>query len=96
MLLAAVVLIEEGPVYWHAVLSGYRSEHDDQYFQLYTKVPRWFSGTVYPICIRDGSAALCVGPKNLNVFHCFDQLSLSKLQQMEVELKIRESVNFTA
>ena len=27
---AAVLLIEEGPVYWHAVFSrGYRSEHDD-------------------------------------------------------------------
>lgn len=25
----AVVLIEEGPVCWQALLTGYRSEHDD-------------------------------------------------------------------
>lgn len=41
-------------------------------------------------------AQRCVWGKNLNVFNCFDQLSMSELQQMEVELKIRESVNFTA
>lgn len=28
-IVAAAVVLEEGPVYWHAALRGYRSEHDD-------------------------------------------------------------------
>lgn len=42
---------------------------------------------------------LCVGggeTGSLNVFNCFGQLSKSKLQQMEVELKIGDGVYFTA
>lgn len=29
VIIAAVVFTEDGPVYWHVVFTGYRSEHDD-------------------------------------------------------------------